>query len=462
VSGVRRRLRRCPHRSPTSEGADRARVTARPVPLSWGRQHLEALCADRRAPSSDLRAPPGVYHPASRPTVTQVLADPGSCHETEPLQSSSRPSGGPHATRSFDRAAGSGSRRFVAPRRRHLIGPRMRRTVRVRHGSALGVSTPSAASWLDRASEPCNQTSQPSCAVRAVRACSPFRASPVLAQGRRVGRGPLVEAAGSLAVRPDRLPVRRARSCHPRFHQLGRRSDVEPRRILRELGAPFQRRLAAPPPGHPGPRTPGSPSPGRSVDFEAFFPTASPCTSRAACLPTDRLAPAGALLGVLAPPEPCSRQDLEPSIFTRRGGGVPPSAALACLATRRVTPGPPRAHPSWLTPRSRSRETLVARWNRTWTTETSRSTRRRSPDQYGLGRAVLQACAGRTAALTPMTSDIASELATRLAGAFHCDPHGCGSRLDGIARAGRRGCDPTVRSPEFLSVSASDPARVCT
>jgi len=32
----------------------------------------------------------------------------------------------------------------------------MRRTVRVRHGSALGVSTPSAASWLDRASEPCN------------------------------------------------------------------------------------------------------------------------------------------------------------------------------------------------------------------------------------------------------------------------------------------------------------------
>jgi hypothetical protein len=64
------------------------------------------------------------------------------------------------------------------------------------------------------------------------------------------------------------------------LHRLGRRSGVVPGRILPELEAPFRRHSShslatarlAPPPGHPGPRTPDSPRSGRSVDFEAFFP----------------------------------------------------------------------------------------------------------------------------------------------------------------------------------------------
>jgi hypothetical protein len=102
------------------------------------------------------------------------------------------------------------------------------------------------------------------------------------------------------------------------LHRLGRRSGVVPGRILPRLEAPFQR-LAAPP-GHPGPRTPGSPRPGRSVDFEALFPA----RVRSHHAAVTRRAEAGALLGVLAPPEPCSRQAWGPH-FTRHGRRRPSS-----------------------------------------------------------------------------------------------------------------------------------------
>jgi len=72
---------------------------------------------------------------------------------------------------------------------------------------------------------------------------------------------------------------------------------------------------------------------------------------------------AGALLGVLAPPEPCSRRDLEPSPHdppprsrrSSRGARVP-------LGTTARRSGPPSALLSQLAPRARSRATLDAGW----------------------------------------------------------------------------------------------------
>jgi hypothetical protein len=142
----------------------------------------------------------------------------------------------------------------------------------------------------------------------------------------------------------------------PDLHRLGRRSGVVPGRILSELEAPFQRRSShdlaaarlATPPGHPGPRTPDSPRSGRSVDLEAFFPA----RVRSHHATVTRRAEAGALLGVLAPPEPCSRQARGP--LTRHGRRRPSSrwqrAPLG--ATRDLTDLRASGHFSWLAPRA--------------------------------------------------------------------------------------------------------------
>lgn len=129
------------------------------------------------------------------------------------------------------------------------------------------------------------------------------------------------------------------------FTRLGRRSGVVPRRILPELEAPFQPRSShslaaarlARPPGHPGPRTPDSPRSGRSVDFEAFFPA----RVRSHHAAVTRRAEAGALLGVLAPPEPCSRQTWGP--LTRHGRRRPSSRWHRAPLGASCDPGDPRA-----------------------------------------------------------------------------------------------------------------------
>jgi len=272
VSGVRRRLRRCltgaPRRQARTERASPRVRSPSPGVVSTSRRCVRIVERPRRTFERRRRCPVPPRVTTHRPPVPRRPGFmPRGRAPPEFLASFRRPG---HAR---SRAPGSCSLRFGAPRRRHRIGPRMRRTVRVRHGSAHGVSTPSAASWLDLASD------RPPRGSRLTAPIAPSGLRLPSELSLRVGRAPLVEAAGSPVVRPGRSPVRRARSCHPRFHRLGRRSGVGPRRILRELGAPFQRRLAAPPPGHPGPRTPGSPRPGRSVDFEAFFPTASPFAS---------------------------------------------------------------------------------------------------------------------------------------------------------------------------------------
>jgi hypothetical protein len=198
-----------------------------------------------------------------------------------------------------------------------------------------GFLTPSPVSWLDRA----RGFVSPRCRPWAL---SPFRAFP----SRQVAH----PSSGLLAPLPF-VPVEPR--CGERglvtsgLHRLGRRSGVVPGRILPRLEAPFQRRSSrnlaaarlATPPGHPGPRTPDSPRSGRSVDFEAFFPA----RIRSHHAAVTRRAEAGALLGVLAPPEPCSRQTWGPRL-PATAGGVPPPAGTARLSARRATswiPVPP-------------------------------------------------------------------------------------------------------------------------
>jgi len=119
-------------------------------------------------------------------------------------------------------ALGSGSLRFVALRRRHSIGPRIRRTVRVRRGSAHGVlSPPRRLPGSIKLAAASARTSRLPPHHRAVRASSPFRAFP--SRGSRTPRrGRWLPCRSS---RPIPL-VRRALPCHPRFHQPGRRSGV--------------------------------------------------------------------------------------------------------------------------------------------------------------------------------------------------------------------------------------------
>jgi hypothetical protein len=239
--------------------------------------------------------------------------------EGVPLQSLSRLPGWPTVWRSTPASRGS-----LALQRRPSTGPRERQTIRVCHGSDPGVSHP-LAGFLARSSLRVCFTPLPSLGSRL-----PSERSP-----RDTGRAPLVGAAGSLVVLPGRTPVRRARSCHlwpsPTRATFGRRPWPDPAEARGSLSTPLlasttptlrrrrQTRLATRP-GHPGPRTPDSPRSGRSVDFEAFFPA----RIRSHLAAVARRAVAGALLGVLAPPEPCSRQTWGPR-FTRHGRRRPSS-----------------------------------------------------------------------------------------------------------------------------------------
>jgi len=219
-------------------------------------------------------------------------------------------------------------------------------------------------------------------------AVSPFRAFP----SRQVAH----PSSGSLAPLPF-VPVEPR--CGARglvtsgLHRLGRRSGVVPGRILPEARGSLSASLLAPstttlrrrqktrlaaPPGHPGPRTPDPPRSGRSVDFGAFFPA----RVRSHHATVTRRAEAGALLGVLAPPEPCSRQAWGPH-SPATAGGVPPPAGTARLSARRATPWIPvlRALLVACAASAPLLGTLDVRWNRAEMTESSRATRRRTPDR---------------------------------------------------------------------------------
>jgi len=290
---------------------------------------------------------------ASRPTVTRVLADPGSRPEAEPLQSSSRPSGGPSvrgqrprvrlpevccpSTTSLDRA----------PYTTDHPGPSRFRP--------RGSLAPSAASWLDRASGVLGVASRP----RVSTAPSGLRLPSELSL--RVGRAPLVGVAGSLVVLPDRYLWCgvRCRVTRGFTNQADVRAS-RPRRFLHELGAPFQhvlrRASRSPWTSHAGLTT--------SRPFRRLRSVLPHCESVHVALDGHPVARAvGALLGVLAPPEPCSRRDLEPSSYD-----PPPrsrrSSRGARHASRRASrrSGPPRALLSQLAPRARSRATLDAGW----------------------------------------------------------------------------------------------------
>jgi len=106
-----------------------------------------------------------------------------------------------------------------------------------------GSLAPSAASWLDRASGSLGEPR--SLEVHVSTAPSGLRLPSELSL--RVGRAPLVGAAGSLAVRPGRFTVRRAGSCHPRFHAtrptFGRRASPDPPRARGSLSARLATRL---------------------------------------------------------------------------------------------------------------------------------------------------------------------------------------------------------------------------
>jgi len=193
----------------------------------------------------------------------------------------------------------------------------MQQTVRVCHGSDPGVSHPLAGflAPLELAG-----LFRPA-AVPGL--CSPFRAFPSRFRSRTPRRGRWLPCRSS---RSD--PGAACAVLSPwTFTDSG---DVRASSLARscpELEAPFQRRSShslatarlAAPPGHPGPRTPDSPRSGRSVDFEAFFPA----RVRSHHAAVARRAEAGALLGVVAPPEPCSRQARGP--VTRHGRRRPSS-----------------------------------------------------------------------------------------------------------------------------------------
>jgi len=326
------------------EVADLTRVTARPVVLSGFPLSL-AFLVDRRALSLDLRALPG--DPAERhdppspgPSRARIMP------EGVPLQSLSRPPGGPTVWRSAPAPRGS-----LALRRRPSLGPRMRRPRFP--GSATvptpGFLTPSSVSWLDRA-----------CGFVAPR-CRPWASFSLQSVPLASGRVPLVGAAGSLAVLPGRTPVRRARSCHlwpsPTRATFGRRPWPDPAEARGSLSAsllaPTHHLSAAADAPRGASRSPWTSHAGLTSvrpfrRLRSVLPCASPFTPRGGspsrggrCSP-GRPRPSRALL----PP------DLGPSIHPPR-----PEASLLPLApraSRRVVrpPGLPCVRAcSWLAPR---------------------------------------------------------------------------------------------------------------
>jgi hypothetical protein len=266
VSSARRIRAGCLTEALRRKVAGLPRVTARPAVLSGFPASL-AFLADRRALSLDLRAlPRGVCfrstrrheQPSPRPSRTWIMP------EGSPLQSLSRPPGWPYRS-----AVGAGSLRSPCPSTTSLAR------------APYAADRPGPPRFRPRGFSPPRRFPGSARARGFVAPrCRPWAAFSLQSVPLASGRAPLVGAAGSLAVLPGLTPVRRARSCHPDLHRLGRRSGVVPGRILPWLEAPFQPRSSphlaaerlARPPGHPGPRAPDPPRSGRSVDFGAFFP----------------------------------------------------------------------------------------------------------------------------------------------------------------------------------------------
>jgi hypothetical protein len=291
--------------------------------------------------------------------------------EGVPLQSLSRLPGWPTVWRSTPASRGS-----LALQRRPSTGPRMRqpRFRRVTTVPTPGFLTPSPVSWLDRA-----------CGFVSPR-CRPWALVSLQSVPLASGRTPLVGAAGSLAVRPGRTPVRRARSCHlwpsPTRATFGRRPWPDPAEARGSLSAP----LLAQPCGCAPRDTSRSPwtSHAGLTSVRSFrrlrsvLPCANPFTPRGGhpsrggrCSP-GRPRPSRALL----PP------NLGPST-TRHGRRRPSSRWHRAPLGASCDLVDPRAsgHFSWLAPRAlRCWKTLDVRWRRAGTTEASHTTRRRTPD----------------------------------------------------------------------------------
>lgn len=273
---------------------------------------------------------------------------------------------------------------------------------------------------------------------------SPFRAFP----SRQVA----CPSSGPLAPLPfvpvePRCGVRGlvTRGLHSTRATFGRRPSPDPAGARGSLSAP----LVARPFGRTPRETSRSPwtsyagltsvRPFRRL--RSVLPCTSPFTPRLGrpfgCLGAE----AGALLGVLAPPEPCSRQTWGP--LTRHGRRRPSSRWHRAPLGASCDPGDLRAigHFSWLAPRAL----------RCWKPSMSGGLERRRPNR--LARPVGGHRALRARAVPPFGSNLDSH-DLRWSDALGITPRPRALDVDRAARERTR-CDPDVRSPEFLSIPAS-------
>lgn len=300
----------------------------------------------------------------------------------------------PESLASFRRAdrlaVDSGSQRFPCPSTTSLArAPYAAYPSWVRHGSDPGVSHP-LAGFLARSS---------------LRVC--FAPLPSLGSRLPSERSPRVR---SRTPRRGRwLPCRSSRS-NPgaacavlsplAFTDSG---DVRASSLAgscRRLEAPFQLRSSRPPrapcgarSGRVSRRLPVTLDPVRRTHLGPAVPSTSKRSSLRESVHTARRSPvarrpvlswASSPLQSLAPARPGA---LSPTT----AGGVPPPAGLlgASLDASRGPQGSPRLRALLLACATSAPllETLDVRWNRAWTTESSRSTRRRTPDLFDPGRA---------------------------------------------------------------------------
>jgi hypothetical protein len=189
------------------------------------------------------------------------------------------------------------------------------------------------------------------------------------------------------------------------LHRLGRRSGVVPGRILSGLEAPFQRSLLAFPyhlaaaREHASRRLPVTldlvrrthlgpavPSTSKRSSLRESVHTAPRSTFRLLVARRPVLSWASSPLQSLAPAKPGALTS------PATAGGVPPPAGTARLSARRATSrtSPLPCMPLACATSAAEQKTLDVGWVRAWTTESSRSTRRRTPDPYDPGRAALR------------------------------------------------------------------------
>jgi len=290
------------------KSADRPRVTAQPIALSWGfrrpRSCMPFVERSRRT-SSATRRPTlmgAARHDQPSPGAFRTRSFPRRLAPPEFLASS----------RLADSRSAPAPRGLLALRRRHSTGPRMRRTVRVRHGSAPGVSHP-LSGFLARSGL------RPSRPLPSL-GFSPFRAFPSRgSRSPRRGRWLPCRSSGSVPWCGARGLVT------PGFTDHRRRSGVVGRRLLAGARGSLSAALLA---EHHLPVTLDLARRAHLVPVVASASKrSSPPRVRSRRAAVSRGVTAGALLGVLAPPEPCSRHDLGSS--TLRVGGVPPAAMPA-------------------------------------------------------------------------------------------------------------------------------------